>query len=169
MKEIFQTRVTSPCKEVVSNYPHGVAVIILNTDNEVLLGVENHAEEHRLEVPIWNILTETWKPDQDVGIKKPLIRALREELSAPMEWFSYIPGTYRETSGAYVITMGYDYKYRCVCLRFVGDPGIPAETLFHAIDGEILTHHWFSLSNLPGTLEVGAKLLINEYRELLRI
>ncbi len=168
MSEILEARVTSPNRQELLRMPHGLAIVIFNSFGQVLLGLEATSDQYR-PAGVWNIVTETWKSNLDFGIKEPLRRALNEELSAPQEWFRYIPGSYRETNGTYVATMGYDYKYRCVCLLFTDDPTIPAETIFHAKDGEILTHHWFPLDELPGTLESGARIVIDEYRKILRI
>lgn len=168
MPQILEARVTSPKREELSGTPHGIGLVVFNLVYDVLLGWETETDQYRGEKRR-NIFTETWDPALDVRFKLPLARTVKEELGVPMDRFRVTPGTYRETNGLYVSRLGYDYKYRCVCLQYLGDHTVPAHTVFHAKNGEIIDHRWFPLDALPETLEYGACLVITAYREILKI
>ena len=165
MKEIFDERITSPNRQELLHAPHGVAIVIFNTKGQVLLGKENHVDKYRPR-KLWNITTETWDPTIDKRIKGPVARAIKQELGVGMEMFEVILGSYRETNEIYVETVGYEYTYRCVCLRYNG----PENQLFHSQDpSEIREHRWFDRNKLPKSIEFGARLVIEEYRKLLKL
>ena len=114
----------------------------------------------------WNLLTETREPHEQV--KATVKKGLRQELSADYSLFLPLPGSYRETNNVYVQSVGYLYKYRCICLLYLGNPDIPADEVFHSEDGEVLCHRWTDAPELKNLdVEFGARQVIAYYLELL--
>jgi hypothetical protein len=155
----------SPFREKFSRKPHCVALAIFRED-KVLLGLE--AESNQFHNLSWNIQTETLKRFFDLNFKMAAARGLHEELSAPMKWFSLYPGSKREISEWYS-EIGTRLTFHCACLHYEGKMG-NADTLFRPKNRkEIITHQWFPLNQLPDTLEMGARFLIEEYRKMLKL
>ena len=168
MKEFAQSlvdrQVTHPLRHELSSFEQGVALVIVNRNGELLLGKE------AVEDPLygrragqWNIITETREPGE--RMKATVLRALGEELGVDLSLFSVVSGSYRETNHNYVQHMGYLYKYRCICLLFLGNPDLPAQNYFSSAQAEILFHQWVDVSRLPSfDIEYGARLVIDLYQ-----
>lgn len=127
---------------------------------------EGHADEqYGRERGQWNIITET-REAEELGVKSTVMRGLKEETAKNWELFSVIAGSYRETNGIYIKTMGYSYKYRCCAVLFLGDPDIPANKSFQK-SSEILDFRWGDWDKLDSNnLEEGARLLVEFYGRL---
>lgn len=160
---ILHSRISHPNRPEYASYEQGVAVIIFNRRGEVLLGQETQEDKKygRAKDQL-NIFTETGEPGE--RIKATVERGLREELGSDIARFRVIDGSYRETNEAYVARMGYEYKYRCICLLWPEDPDIPAHVSFLAPPEEIKSHRWVHPTDLDMfDVEEGARLVIAYY------
>ncbi len=155
---ILQTRITHPDRAEFAHHEQGVALIIVNTQGQILLGKELHADPaYDRRAGQWNIITET--REQGELLKSTILRALAEELGTNLTQFQILPGSYRETNGAYIECMGYSYKYRSAVLRITDD-----SIHFKSSLDEIAGHKWFLLDELQDIdIEEGAMRLIQEY------
>ena len=166
-KEILSKRITSPNNGEFERNRQGIALLILNGKDEILLGRQNHAEpEFGRNEGDWNIITETTEPNE--RFRGTVYRALFEEMRIEPEEFSdlfeVVPGTYRESNGVYLEKLSYPFKFRCVALHYKGG----LERKFRSRDGEMSEFRWVALSEINNYhIEDGALWVIDYYQELL--
>jgi hypothetical protein len=161
--QLLESRITHPYLPEYSLYGQGVALLIFNTNGDVLLGKELQEDrKYKRRQGQYNIVTETREPGELV--KATVKRALREELGSDFTFFQVVEGSYRETTQYYVTKMGYPYKYRCVCLVYDGNPSVPASDIFHSQYDEIALHEWVPLDTMGiFDIEDGARMVIDYY------
>lgn len=158
--EFFTPTVSLPTRpEFESFRGQAVAIVVLNSNGEILLVQENESDEaFGRKAGHWNIVTETRECNERA--KQTVARAFQEELGARYEDFVPISGSYRETNGEYAKGMG-SYKMRCVCVVFQKDP---SDICFRS-DREINDYRWIHPNNLGQfDIEDGAKTLIGYYK-----
>ncbi len=167
---ILHPQVSHPNRLEYASCEQGVAIVVFNRMGEILLGEELHADEkYGRSTGQLNILTETRLPGE--RIKDNVRRALKEELGSDFSVFHIISGSYRETNGVYGDVVGYQYKYRSICLLWPGDPHIPAHVSFRAPTEEIGLHQWVNPADIHRLdVEKGARLVISYYcaQEIIR-
>jgi hypothetical protein len=164
---ILEPRISSPHSKEFTSYGQGVALLIFNKNVNILLVQEAYDDPPygRIKGQM-NLITETQKHQERV--KQNIIRAMSEELGSNYSQFILIPHSYRETNGLYIEHMGYRYKYRCASFIYKGNPGIPANKVFHCESGEISDFLWVKLNELDRyDIEPGARLVIEYYTDLL--
>lgn len=162
---ILDPHITSPFQEEFHEQCQGVAILVFNRKGEVLLVQENDEDpQYSRKKGHWNIVTETREPQE--RLKRTVVRAFFEELGSDYSHFFVIPGSYRETNGEYNASMGYSYKYRCICVVYDGDTDLPANITFQCASGEITDYRWVSLNVLDTyeNIEVGARKVIEYYQ-----
>lgn len=161
--EILSRIITHPDKAGKEIPNQGVALVVLNLNNQFLLVQPAHPHlEFGQADGIWNIITGTKMPGELV--RSTVIRELWEETGHEWNMFKFIDGSYRETNGIYLNAIGYTFKFRCGQIRFLGDPDRDPNELMTSLDGEnkqFMWGDWNKLSEYP--LERGADLVLEFY------
>lgn len=160
---ILHNNVTNPSSGEFINKGQGVALVIFNTEGEMLLLNQSDCDDtYGRTVGQWNILTET--REEGEYVEDTMKRGILEELGKELKEFWVLPDTYRETNGIYEEIMGYPFIFRCLCLLYTGDPRISASEKFHSKTGEIQSYQWVSWDSLhEQPMEIGAYLVVEYY------
>lgn len=164
MKELFVQPNIYRKKEIET--PHGVAIIVLDRHNHILLAQKyDHDAEFGRQPEQWNVLMETAhpreRPDETVW------RGIREELGKLPGDFCFIPDSYLRTTHAYYRHIGYAFPLDCFAVRFTGEDGNP-NTIFCSHDDEIRAYSWTDPGQLPQyDLETGTRILLAQYQQRL--
>lgn len=160
---VLSSTVTHPRR--IKHHPQsqGVAIIVVNSVQEVLLAQQRNADlTYERRAGQWNIITET--REEHELVRSTVWRAIVEELGQPRNNFSVMAGTYRETNERYRAQVGYQYTFRCIMLSYTEDSFIDPNTLFHSHDGELAQFAWVPYDRLDRyDIEFGARLVLNDY------
>jgi len=165
MTPSLESWASRPYQPEVSRMPRGIAVVIFNPREEVLLGLEAQRDQFRKRFK-WNIQTETINLFVDHDVNTATVRLFHEELGTSMRKFSKYQESDHELIEWYT-EMGIKFTFYCSSYLYEGKMENAAR-LFHPQNRkEIITHQWFPVTDLPESLETGARLVIHEYRGLL--
>ena len=161
MPQFLESSATRPYNPEIATMPHGIAAVVINVRNEVLLGLEAQGDQFRKRFQ-WNIQTETIDPLVDYDVTSATVRLFREELSAPITHFSRYQKSNRELIEWYT-EMGIKFTFSCACYLYEGKMENAARLFRPQSRKEIITHKWFPLTQLPKRCETFARLVIAEY------
>jgi len=164
-ERVVSTTITHPRHIELNAKCQGVAIIVVNRENEVLLAQQQYDDLPYGRVQgQWNIITET--REEGEFVRGTVWRAIQEELGCTPDDFSVLGGTYKETNNTYNKYLGYRYFYRCIALVYTAHPGTDPNALFHSHDGEIVQFAWVPFHQLNQyDIEYGARLVLDDYRE----